>query len=176
VDDGKASLTNVTVSGNSAGDIGGGILNLGNLNLLNVTVADNSARQGGGLYNEGFADVRNTLIAGNHALSGKSNGHDVYGALASGGHNLVGIIDGSMGWDSTKGDLVGDADFPLDPRLGPLANNGGPTLTYALKGGSLAIDHGDNFAVTATDQRGQPRLKDGDGDGKKVVDIGAFEK
>jgi hypothetical protein len=66
-------------------------------------------------------------------------------------------------------DLLGTVGAPLGPLLGPLAHNGGPTMTYALLKGSLAIDHGDNSGVPATDQRGQPRIKN------RVVDIGAFE-
>ncbi|NJL12508.1 MAG: T9SS type A sorting domain-containing protein [Microscillaceae bacterium] len=55
-----------------------------------------------------------------------------------------------------------------DPLLGPLQDNGGPTLTMALLPGSPAIDAGGNFPLTtATDQRGSARI------GKP--DIGAFE-
>jgi hypothetical protein len=44
--------------------------------------------------------------------------------------------------------------------------------------GSPAIDHGDSSLLLATDQRGFgfPRKKDGNGDGRAVVDVGAFEK
>jgi hypothetical protein len=57
-------------------------------------------------------------------------------------------------------------------------DNGGRTKTHALLAGSRAIDAGDNAAAPATDQRGPgfPRKKDGNGDGVKVVDIGAFER
>ena len=60
--------------------------------------------------------------------------------------------------------------------LGPLADNGGPTLTHALLPGSPAIDAGDNLDAPATDQRGIIRPQDADGDGKAVIDIGAFER
>jgi hypothetical protein len=56
-----------------------------------------------------------------------------------------------------------------DPRLGPLANNGGPTLTMALLPGSPAIDAGSNAGAPATDQRGVARPQG------SAVDIGAFE-
>src|SRR6185369_6103828 len=68
--------------------------------------------------------------------------------------------------------------FGLDPLLGPLQNNGGPTPTMALLPGSPAIDHGTNFGVLP-DQRGRarpfdltgiPNVPGGDG-----TDIGAFE-
>jgi hypothetical protein len=59
----------------------------------------------------------------------------------------------------------------VDPRLGPLLNNGGPTLTYALLAGSPAIDAGDNTGAPEFDQRGPgfPRIVKG------IIDIGALE-
>jgi len=60
--------------------------------------------------------------------------------------------------------------------LAPLAPNGGPTMSHALLPGSPATVRGDNKDVPATDQRGAGRVRDGDGNGSKVVDIGAFER
>jgi hypothetical protein len=59
----------------------------------------------------------------------------------------------------------------LDPRLGPLADNGGPTQTHALLAGSPALDHGSNPAGLAFDQRGAgfARVRGA------APDIGAFE-
>jgi hypothetical protein len=73
---------------------------------------------------------------------------------------------------------VGTAQDPLDARLGPLANNGGPTQTHALLAGSPAIDTGDDAGAPAFDQRGAgfPRRKDGNGDRRPAVDVGAFER
>jgi hypothetical protein len=62
-----------------------------------------------------------------------------------------------------------------DPLLGPLQDNGGPTFTHALLPGSPAIDVGPDTSSIETDQRGFPRLSDGDGDGIAHSDIGAFE-
>jgi len=62
-----------------------------------------------------------------------------------------------------------------DPRLTALQNNGGPTSTYALLNGSPAIDAGNNTGVPATDQRGHPRVADGDDNGSAIVDLGAVE-
>jgi hypothetical protein len=62
-----------------------------------------------------------------------------------------------------------DGDSFADPKLGPLADNGGPTLTMALLSGSPAIDAGDTSAAPATDQRGFPRPAG------LAADIGAFE-
>jgi hypothetical protein len=59
----------------------------------------------------------------------------------------------------------------VDPMLGPLQDNGGPTWTMALLPGSPAIDVGDNTDAPDWDQRGEgfPRIVNG------VIDIGAFE-
>jgi hypothetical protein len=63
---------------------------------------------------------------------------------------------------------LGDAASALDPKLGPLGNNGGPTFTQAPAGGSPAIGAGDP-RLTGTDQVGKPRAIHG------RVDVGAFE-
>jgi hypothetical protein len=75
--------------------------------------------------------------------------------------------------NGVNGNQVGSADAPIDPLLGPLQDNGGPTLTHALLSGSPAIDAGNNAYATDWDQRGPgfPRITDGD----PVIDIGAFE-
>src|SRR5262249_24072908 len=79
---------------------------------------------------------------------------------------------------------------PIDPHLGPLTNNGGPTQTHALLSNSTALDAGDNCVTDVahcgnanipqltTDQRGTgfSRLIDGpDVDATANVDIGAYE-
>jgi hypothetical protein len=56
-----------------------------------------------------------------------------------------------------------------DPKLGPLANNGGRTLTMSLLPGSPAIDAADPAGAPATDQRGIARPVG------PASDIGAFE-
>lgn len=66
-----------------------------------------------------------------------------------------------------------------NPKLGPLANNGGPTQTRALLAGSLAIDAADPSvggpgACATTDQRGMARF-DGNYDSVVRCDMGAYE-
>jgi len=124
----------------------------------------------GGIYNndgtQSVTNCRNTIIAGNTG----SGSPDVSGSLTSQGHNLIGDGSGGSGFVAT--DLVGTSASPVDPKLGPLQDNGGPTQTMALLPGSPAIDAGDNaFAPGPYDQRGPgfPRVVNG------KIDIGAFE-
>ena len=91
---------------------------------------------------------------------------------------MIGQTNGSSGWSISLQDQFGSNASPLDPRLGPLNNNGGPTPTTAPLPGSPAIDSGRSFGLT-TDQRGAPRpfkfyalANPPGGDGS---DIGAFE-
>lgn len=91
----------------------------------------------------------------------------------------AGSISGGGNFES-PGDTCGLTD-PTDHvnipdlRLGLLTTNGGPTLTHALLVGSPAIDAGVESACPPTDQRGKPRLVDGDGVGGPQCDSGAYE-
>jgi predicted outer membrane repeat protein len=178
---GTATLTNCTISGNTAGDSGGGISATGTVTLVNATVVENLAHSWGGGVNRGPGgsfSIRNSIIATN--LVDFTGSHpDISGViLASAGHNLIGVGAGSDFVNGVNGDIVGTSANPIDPNLGALKNNGGRTMTHALRAGSPAIDHGDNVSVPANDQRGTgfARRKDGDGNGTSVVDIGAFER
>jgi CSLREA domain-containing protein len=169
---GSAVLTNTTVSSNSAG-IGGGIVNANGLTLRNTTVSGNSATNiGGGIYNPGIGILNfgNTLIAGNSA---DSSGPDCSGArFNSEDYNLIGDT-GGCGIIGNTAHNISD----VAPGVGPLQDNGGPTLTHAPLPGSPAIDQGNS--TLATDQRGQPRPGDSPGVANAVggngSDIGASE-
>jgi hypothetical protein len=160
---GLVRLTNCTLSSNSADVGGGGIFNGGPATLIasNCTLAGNSADNGGGgIFTTGAATLDNTIV------SNSPSGQDVdnLGTL-TGSHNLIQTSSGAAGLTDT---ITGD------PGLGPLADNGGPTLTQALLGGSPAINAGSNDLVppgVTTDQRGAgyPRTALGG------VDLGAFE-
>jgi len=146
--------------------------------LLNCTVAENLAHTGGGLFQDpgGTFSLKNTIVALN-LTDFSGTGPDVSGTFSSQGHNLIGVGIGSTGF-GVNFDIVGTSASPIDPKLGPLQNNGGRTQTMALLAGSPAIDHGDNSVLPPTDQRGAsfPRKKDGNFDGIATVDIGAFER
>jgi hypothetical protein len=183
----KSTLTimNSTVSGNHTyNNSGSAILNSdsgSSITLTNGTITKNSGVgiDAGG----GTATIRNSIIANNND-GGNAAAPDVSGSFNSQGNNLIGKSDGTNGFtNGSNGDQVGSVASPLDPRLAPLANNGGSTLTHALLTGSPAIDAGNNSAVTNppftappfTDQRGFNRIADGDGNGTAIVDIGAYE-
>jgi hypothetical protein len=176
---GYAVLVNTTVSGNRGNGGGGGIWNSGGLRLLNCTVTSNYIPKniynrptgGAGVWNWmdsniGIFQCRNTIIAGNHSslTNCTSCPDDISGYMDSFGHNLVQETNGWINAGYEKSDLLG-----VDPMLGPLQDNGGPTWTHALLTGSPAIDAGDPVGAPSEDQRGVPRPQ---GAG---VDIGAFE-
>lgn len=127
---------------------------------------------GGGIANApgGVATVRNMLVAKN---TSDLNGPDVAGAFESLGGNLVGNRAIASGFNPTL-DLIGAFSAPIDPRLGPLADNGGPTQTHLPEANSPAIDAGINGQPS--DQRDIPRPKDGNYDGTATVDIGSVER
>jgi CSLREA domain-containing protein len=172
-------LTNSTVSGNSAGS-GGGIRNSDRLGgafvtVINSTIASNSARATGGgidqeeaaLESSNIVSLVNSLVARNTAPTAP----DVTGG-AGASFSLIGDGTGS-GLTNSNGNQVGNVSpytSPIDPRLGPLADNGGPTATRALEAGSPAIDAASSPDCPATDQRGVARPQGA------ACDIGSYER
>jgi hypothetical protein len=187
---GTLTIINSTLSNNSA-RTGGAIINegAGTLDIVNSTIVENNAQIGSGIRSQvaGAARMRNTIVALN---TEGTLGPDLLGAFVSDGHNLIGTNTDSTGFtNGVNGDIVGTS-VPIDPRVGALADNGGPTQTRALLPGSPALDAGDNcvtdvlhcgdakLSPLATDQRGPgfSRAADGpDADNAATVDIGAFE-
>lgn len=177
---GNLQVSNSTVSGNSTGGFnshGGGIWNIGTLSLRTSTVTGNAAvsHSGNGIYQSPFSS-RPPLSLSNTIVAQNIGGPDTFGPFTSSGHNLIGNADDSTGFISS--DLTGTTATPLDALLGPLADNGGPTLTHALLAESPALDAGDNSKANdlATDQRGAARIADSlDAGTIATVDIGAYE-
>lgn len=183
----KLELVNSTLSSNRAGDHGGGIFNhkQAEASLFSVTIALNKADQdndgagnGGGLYNnDGPLGMMHTIVAYNSLENGQiDTPNDCGGFFVSNGYNLVRVPGNCVIYgEDTNG-------FGLDPKLGPLADNGGVTKTHALLTGSSAIDLGEagecpgpNNSSIVRDQRNYYRIVDGNNTGTVRCDIGAFE-
>jgi hypothetical protein len=180
---------NQAIGGQSSSNIpvaaGGGLFfdNGSAAHLTNVTVVGNQASpsptgqgstSGGGIDNanllKGTVTLHNTLVA----LNGANKGPDYNGSVSNTEHNLISVADGSSGFSAANGDLLGSELHFLNPVIGSLANNGGPTQTIALLAGSPAINAGDTNGSLVTgkfDQRGQGFARVVNG----VIDIGAFE-
>jgi hypothetical protein len=110
----------------------------------------------------GVITMTNTIVAGNMGGSSLDCFRES-GSINSSGYNLIGSTSGCT-FAASSGDKLN-----INPDLGPLSDNGGPTLTHALLTGSPAIDAGNNASCPATDQRGTTRPQGG------RCDIGAFE-
>jgi hypothetical protein len=182
------AVINSTISGNKATIDGGGIYNIqGTIHLDNATIAKNTADSdsnnsgdGGGIMripDAGQVFLRNTLVGGNADTGGQApdcatrKGTQA-ASLASEGYNLVQNTATCTITGNISSNITGQ-----DPKIGPLQNNGGPTLTHALLGGSPAIDAGNPAGCKddldnplTTDQRSFTRPQ-----GNRC-DIGAYER
>jgi hypothetical protein len=161
-----------------AGSGGGFYVAYANVTLNDDTLSSNDASGSDGAFGGGIGVLtgtnvllHNTLVAANLA---NGNPSDVYSdnqvsLNTASSYNLIG--DGDGGLSTANHNLLGSSTSPLNPLLGPLQNNGGPTQTTALLAGSPAIDAGDNTNAPAYDQRGPgfARIVNG------TIDIGAFE-
>jgi CSLREA domain-containing protein len=182
---GTINVINSTVSNNSTTNVGGGIAVIfGTVNVTNSTISNNHAVSGGfggGIYNNaGTVHIGNSIVALNDDGGSSPN---VGGTFITQGYNLIGANDGAStsfpaGNSNVNNDKVGTSAFPIDPLLGGLANNGGPTKTSLLLLGSPAINAGNNALAVdqnsnalTTDQRGTgfPRIVN------TTVDMGADE-
>lgn len=187
------SIVNATISGNRADSDGGGLFLSNNgpesWLIYNSTITGNTAgTTGGGIFVAGYyssggggggggpilllADgslggfiVESTIVANNTAngapndIENADSGLDVR-------NSLIETIDLAEITGANSGNI-----FDVDPELGPLQNNGGPTFTHALADTSPARDAGSNPTGTAFDQRGTPFARVSG----PATDIGAFE-
>jgi hypothetical protein len=196
------TIQNSTIVGNSVTGAhdgpsqGGGILVHANginatVTIENSTIWGNSAEVGGGIaFNAvNIATIKNTIVAGNNASLSAPDFRRYSNVAGQVAFSLIGDNSGSQLAEAqtpdVQGNLVGNPAGAgiIDPMLGPLSDNGGPTQTMALRAGSPAIDAGDPSAVAGTggipvyDQRGMPfgRVQDGNGDKSLRVDMGALE-
>jgi hypothetical protein len=164
---GTLSVVNSTFSGNSTqGGSGGAIADSGTLSLTFVTIAGNSARgpkcTGGGVA---IMNGTNTKVETIDSIFDNRKGGNISGGtrrnFQSLGHNLFS--------DKPRVRLRSSDLIKTHPRLGPLADNGGPTLTRIPLRGSRAIGAGVPIVTVSSDQRGFPRSQ------RNATDIGAVE-
>jgi CSLREA domain-containing protein len=163
---GMLTLVNVTLSGNEATSItpaseGGGLyVGNGTTVLTYNTIVNNTAADGGrGIHRTGGSVLLQDTIVAYNGITNCNPGSGP--GLTSNGYNLD--SGATCGFSA-----VGDQQN-TDPLLGPLADNGGDTLTHALLDGSPAIDQGTCVTGITTDQRGVSRPQG------TTCDIGAFE-
>ncbi len=161
---GMAAVSDTTIVGNSTSGQGGGIyLGYGMAAVTDSTIVGNGTTvqgsfNGGGIYiGPGTTfSAENTIIARNVAVVGP----DVSGGISSRGYNLISDPTDSTGWVDT--DVLS-----VDPRLGPLQDNGGLTQTMAPLRGSPALNAGAPDQLGVPDQRGVVR--------SGGVNIGAYQ-
>jgi hypothetical protein len=155
--DGTATFTNSTVARNIASGIGSGISysNRSNISLINVTVNGNGPAPGIASHYRGdytpVVTLQNSIIAGN----GNQNCYTLFGFVYQGRN----ISDDTSCGDASKLMIA-------DPKLGVVADNGGPSATIAIQRQSPAYNAALNCTVTV-DQRHAPR--------DATCDIGAYE-
>jgi len=164
--DGNLTITNSTLSSNTATRDGGGIYNGGTLTVTNSTLSGNTAsNKGGGIYNfNATLAIANTIIANSTSggdYAGSGTVHVTSPSTAA--NNLV--SQGSFSWATTK--------TSAQINLGTLSNNGGPTQTLALLNGSVAIGAASASIsnappINGCDQRGFSRSS-------TTPSIGAYE-
>ncbi|MCX6854658.1 MAG: Ig-like domain-containing protein [Verrucomicrobia bacterium] len=195
---GAITINNSTLSGNSAPNAtsgGGALLNVGPAQITNTTITNNQAAfVAGGIAVGNFSvTVANSIIAGNQnnaALPDVAGGN---ASFTSQGHNIIGNGGAVTSFtNGVNGDIVGNGSVPMNPLLGTLANNGGPTQTHLLLNGSPAINAGlaanlpadtydldDDSNTTEPipfDQRGSPNLRQrGPAPDAGAVEAFAFE-
>ncbi|MGQ0602941.1 MAG: choice-of-anchor Q domain-containing protein [Anaerolineales bacterium] len=168
---GTLRVANSTISTNG----GSGLFNAatGAAQLSSVTVANNTSDTASGIdsVTGGTVTLRNSIVAGNK--DSLNNPRDCSGTLTLAGYNLIQNPATCSVGGNTTGFLAN-----IDPLLGPLQNNGGPSHTHALLAASPARNAGNPTACTdhagttlLFDQRGSPAARSQAG----RCDLGAYE-
>jgi CSLREA domain-containing protein len=158
---GTLTIINSTISGNSAESMAAGVFvgDGSTATVRSTTIANNTGTAGGGIVGFGTLSLLNSVVSGNGDPAG---GDDVM--AYNGGTASYSLVRSGSGLTYVVGNLLA-----VDPLLGPLADNGGPTLTHALLAGSPAIDAGTSDGCPETDQRGTARPQ------ASYCDMGAYE-
>jgi hypothetical protein len=187
---GGTTIRNSTIANNVA-QTGGGIHCVeypGTVLIQNSTIAGNTStwtgtgNGGGGIaepaLTKAFVNLQSSLVAKN-VNSKTAKPADIWGnnftstpppGIVLADHSLIGVGDDGVTFaPGSTLNLTGTMAAPLDPKLGPLHNNGGPTSTMALLANSPALNVGSNPSNVAVDQRGVARTIG------PAPDIGAYE-
>ena len=200
---GEVTLERVLITGNSASQCcAGGVHSSVPLTVRNSTITGNTAPGGadtaGGIYTGGPTTIENSTIAGNTMVNAASAANLTVSnaALTVKSTIIAKPLGGALncktvgtGTVTSQGYNVESANAcalnqptdqaRIDPKLLPLASNGGPTQTMALFLDSPALDKGKAATGMTTDQRGQARPVDRPGvpsaTGGDGSDVGAFE-
>lgn len=192
---GTATVSNSTLSNNSAKYSGGGIYNKGNFTLSNSTLFGNISRNGAIANSYGTLNIFNSTISGNkhdsygsasgisirggtlniaNTISANNIGSDFYNHSVSNGIiNLISPATGSSNLVTQSGIAWATTVTSAQLMLGPLQDNGGSTFTMALGAGSVAIGAGNTTISNASpvfrkDQRNYIRSS-------TAPSIGAYE-
>jgi hypothetical protein len=163
---GDSTIVNSTLSGNVGIEIAAAFFQ-GGVAIFNSTITANQGDGGaecfgGAVQSRTSMELESTILAGNACDADVGDGDQFGDNLVSGSHNLIG----------TSAVPVPDDTISADPRLAPLAYNGGSTLSHRPLGDSPAIGRGNNPLELGFDQRGAgfPRVRMGQ------PDIGAIER
>jgi hypothetical protein len=185
---GGVTIQNCTVAGNTATSGGGiGLLNVtGTVLVQNSTISGNTAiyTTPSAGYGGGGIDIQATAVVTNLVLQSTIVAGNTQGGLApapdlsatpnavsqiTADHCLIGVAD-TVTYAASNGNIFGRLGSPLNPLLGPLANNGGLNQTMLPQPGSPAFDRGSNPANLTADAAGNPRTNG------IAPDIGAVEE
>jgi len=171
------TITDSTISGNSATGYVGGLFTSANpVTIQNSTIAFNTSvkalpNEGPGvtLVLPGTVDIESSILS-NNTYGATESDFSVMGSSTITSNNS--IVRASLGTSHPATVSVGC------PLLGPLRDNGGPTLTHALMSHSPALGTGNNNAGLPGDQRG-PQLVVGTDpyprESGTTTDVGAYE-
>ncbi|HET8899418.1 MAG TPA: right-handed parallel beta-helix repeat-containing protein [Rhodanobacteraceae bacterium] len=177
---GNTTIIHSTIANNASlattTNSGGALTLMQKTTIHNSTISGNTEQNaadqkyGAGIMIRDGVDLtlKSTIVSGNALVksTGSTTADDIFGSgsgtpTVAGDHNLIG-----MNWNA---DVPADTIASGEPKLGPLQDNGGYTLTMAVLPGSPAIDAGSG--TFSTDQRGTGFLRSVGA----APDIGAFE-
>ncbi len=179
----RVTIRGSTISANVADSSGGAIHNqtddggTASIEIAGSTITANTATagDGGGLFDvasDGASTTIQSVIVAGNAAGGIGADLSSNSAIAS--FSLIQDPQGHSVVDGADNNMLGQ-----DPLLGPLASNGGVTLTHILLDGSPAIDQGSNPDLQANDQRGSSFARTIDdpaiNNASDGTDIGAVE-